>query len=282
MPKAIDLRLRPPTPEWTREAFAGAMYYPRNVAGFRGARSAWEESPEELLAEMDRAGVEVGVAMGRYTNGFGSVPNEDLVKVTEEYPGRFVVFAGVDLDHGFDAAALADALDHPGVRGLSIEPGSVDRPRRSDDDSLTPVYELAAERGVPVSISLSALLCGMAGHDLSWSNPESVAHVARRYPDLPLIVSHAGWPFSREMVSVALFCPNVYVSPDLYMSTQTFPSSQEFVDAANLYLADRTLFGSAYPTRSVEDAVDDFLALDLRPGVAEKVLYDNAARVLGL
>ncbi len=278
------MRFRPPIPEWVDgPTFRTAMWYPRNTA-MPGARSAWEESMELLFDEMDAAGVAWGVIMGRAASGdLGGVGNGAIVRAVETWSDRFVAFLGVDLENV--DASLAEARElasHPGIKGLSIEPGSSRTPRHADDPALDPVYEACLELGLPVSVSLSGLLSALAGHDISWCSPVPVQRLAMRYPDLPIVVSHASWPYAHEMVAVALACRNVYVSPDLYVATAGMPCRQTYVDAANLFLADRTLFGTAYPTRPHLEAVRDFRAMGWRPEVVDRILHDNAAKLLGL
>lgn len=281
----IDMRLRPPIPEWVSgPTFKTAMYYPRKVKGFKGAPSAWLESMDLLFEEMDSSGVRYGVVMGRASSGqLGGVGNGAIVNAVKRWPDRFVGFLGIDLEN--IAASLAEVralVREPGVVGISIEPGSSTTPRLADDPALIPIYEACLEWNVPVSISLSGLLSALAGHDLSWCSPIPVQRVAMRYPTLRIVVSHAAWPWADQMVSIALICPNIYVSPDLYVATAHMPCARTYVDAANCYLADRTLFGTAYPTRPLDESVQDFLAMGWSPAIVEKILYQNAARLLGL
>ena len=281
----IDMRLRPPLKAWVEgPTFKTAMYYPRNVPNFPGARSAWTESMKALFEEMDEAGVGTGVIMGRAATGkLGGVNNSAIIEALDAWPERFVGFLSTDLEQV--EASIEDVrrhAGHPRVKGISIEPGSSKTPRLADDSALDPIYELCLELHLPVSISLSGLLSALAGHDLSWSSPIPVQRVAMRYPELTIIVSHAAWPFAEQMVAIALTCKNIYVSPDLYVATAGIPARQPYVDAANLYLADRTLFGTAYPTRPLKDALHDFLAMGWRPEIVEGILRDNARQVLGL
>jgi hypothetical protein len=281
----IDMRLRPPLKAWVEgPTFRTAMYYPRKVPGFPGARSAWTESMDTLFEEMDEAGVTTGVIMGRAAAGqLGGVDNSAIIDALDSWPDRFVAFLGVDLER-IDAS-LADIrkhAGHAGVKGISVEPGSAKEPLLADDPRLLPIYELCLELGLPVSISLSGLLSALAGHDLSWCSPIPVQRLALKMPALPIIVSHACWPWSDLMVVAALTCPNIYVSPDLYIATASIPASRAYVDAANLYLADRTLFGTAYPTRPLRGAVEDFRAMGFRPDIIDRILYGNAAKLLRL
>src|SRR5690606_9676845 len=205
MPPIIDMRLRPPVKAWTQgSVFRTAMHYPRHNLTFKGARSAWLEDLDLLFEEMDSAGIRYGVAMGRASSGagnLGGVANKDIVDVLETYPDRFLGFLGVDLDNiQASLDEIRELANATGVKGISIEPGSGKVPRWSDDASLDPVYELALELKLPVSISLSGLLSALAGHDITWSSPVSIQRVAQRYPDLKIIVSHAAWPYADDMV----------------------------------------------------------------------------------
>jgi uncharacterized protein len=281
--KIIDMRLRPPIPEWiSGPTFRTAMYYPRKVPGFLGARSAWTESMDDLFEEMDDAGVRYGVVMGRAAFGdLGGVGNSAIVKTVERWPDRFVGFLGVDLEDAKKSVAeLRDLAGAPGIRGISVEPGSAKTPRLSDDSILDPIYDFCEEKNLPVSISLSALLSALAGHDLSWCSPIPVQRLALRRPNLKIIVSHAAWGWSEQMVTIALTCPNIYVSPDLYTATASMPAARNYVDAANLFLSGRTLFGTAYPTKPLAESVRDFLGMSWRPEIVDRILWDNAAKLL--
>lgn len=287
LPPIIDMRLRPPVEAWTRgSVFRTAMHYPRHCISFKGARSAWLEDVDILFQEMDSAGVKYGVAMGRASSGagnLGGVSNQEIVQLLEKYPKRFLGFLGVDMEAIPESLAEIRELAHArGVKGISIEPGSGKVPRWSNDKSLDPVYELALELKLPVSISLSGLLSALAGHEITWSRPTSIQMVAQRYKDLKIIVSHAAWPYADEMVVVALACPNIYVSPDLYASTAGMICADSYVKGANLFLEDRTLFGTAYPVRDIQDSVRDFLDLGWRKDIVHKVLYTNAAKLLNV
>ena len=283
--RCIDMRLRPPIPEWVSgPTFKTAMWYPRNVSKFKGARSAWVESMDILFEEMDTSGVRYGVVMGRASSGqLGGVGNSAIVNTVKRWPDRFVGFLGIDLEN--IAASLAETrafIGQPGVVGISIEPGSSRTPRLADDPALVPIYEACVEWNLPVSISLSGLLSSLAGHDLSWCDPIPVQRIAMRYPKLTIIVSHAAWPWADQMVSIGLICPNVYVSPDLYTATKHMPCARTYVDAANCFLSDRMLWGTAYPTRPLDECLADFLDMDWDPSIIDKILYTNAARLLGL
>lgn len=58
------------------------------------------------------------------------------------------------------------------------------------------------------------------------------------------------------------------------------PGAAEYIRAANSFLADRLLFGTAYPSRPLIESVQAFEKWRFEPGVKEKVLSKNALRVM--
>ena len=60
------------------------------------------------------------------------------------------------------------------------------------------------------------------------------------------------------------------------------PGSLEYVRAANYYLRDRLIFGTAYPARPMVESVEHFHRLPFDEDVKPSVLYHNAARIFGI
>lgn len=47
-----------------------------------------------------------------------------------------------------------------------------------------------------------------------------------------------------------------------------------------MFLEDRTLFGTAYPTKDIQESLCDFLGLRWREEIIPKILWRNAAKLL--
>jgi predicted TIM-barrel fold metal-dependent hydrolase len=281
----IDMRLRPPLPSWIKTAqySEGISYYPTRM-GFPRAPSVQARSMELLLKEMEEAGITCGVIMGRQSAPpHGIIPNEEIASAINQYPGRFLAFAGIDLrDIEAGLAEIERTRLLPGFKGVSIEPGASFTPMYPDNRKLYPLYEICQKHDLPVSISLSSLLSAMVGADLSYGSPTPVYQVSKDFPKLQIVISHAAWPHVMPMLEVAFLRNNVYVSPDLYMNGVNTPGAQEFIKAAKFFLEDRLLFGTAYPSRPLKPSVDVFDEWDLPRALKEKILYKNAARLMRL
>lgn len=79
-----------------------------------------------------------------------------------------------------------------------------------------------------------------------------------------------------------MVCPNIYLYPDFYGYMPNMPFADEFVKAANSYMEYRFLFGSGYPIRSMIQAVEQFKAQPYPPNVLERLMWKNAAELLGI
>lgn len=279
----IDMRLRPPLPSWTKtlQFNEGIRYYPMRY-GFPRPPSAKARSMDLLLKEIDEAGITWGVIMGRQSAPpLGSIPNDEIAAALLKYPKKFVGFAGIDLrDIDAGIREVERTAKMQGFRGVSIEPGATFEAMYSDDKRLYPLYALCQELELPISISLSAALSAGHGYDLSYGSPASVCRVAKDFPNLKIIVSHAGWPNVESMMGVAFIQDNVYVSPDLYMNGMNMPGAHEYIKAAHFFLGDRLLFGTAYPSRPLKESVEAFMQWSLPQDLRDKILYRNAARLL--
>jgi len=60
------------------------------------------------------------------------------------------------------------------------------------------------------------------------------------------------------------------------------PGAMDYVNAANGFMSERFLFATAYPLVSFKDAIDTFLTFPLKASVIDRIMYRNAAELLGI
>jgi uncharacterized protein len=275
----IDFRLRPPLGGFLDMImYANAARRDRltRMHGFEPAPSAQQRSMPLLLKEMDRAGITMGVVVGRLSTAFGSVSNDDVAGIVAAYPGRFVGAASIDPSSRSGALAEISRAVAAGFRIINIEPASYPTPMLADDRRLYPVYAHCEALRVPVIIMAG----GSAGPDLGYTEPVHLDRVAADFPSLRIVVSHGGWPWVHQVLHIAYRRPNIYVSPDQYLANM--PGMNDYVSAADGFLSDRFLYGSSYPFTPADKYAEWFRALPIRPESMEKALFRNAAELLGL
>lgn len=278
----LDMRIRPPflhrffgstpgTPEYDVVRWLNQRVGSKDVDHFASVRNAGD-----LLLEMDRAKISVGVIVARNVPGV-RVTNDEIAQIVATAPARFVGVGLIDPQHVGKEAAVAEihrAVTHLGCKAINVDPGFLERPVLAYDEVMHPVYDACSELGIPVSI-----MSGPTTSDLSFAEPRAIARVAKAFPKLRIIVSHGGYPFVSEMIAVALMHPNIFVSPDMYAF---MPGGSLYVEAANGFMRDQLLFGTSYPFKPLEQGVEDFLALGFRDDVLDRVMWANAAELLGV
>lgn len=250
----IDFRCRPPCAPFTEDWIFDLEDRPGRP-GLRGKyermamcppRSLLALSLEEFFREAERAGIERSVVPLRT---LPTQTNEDLATLLARHPERFWGFAGVQpLADGPDAAleTVGRFVTRGPCAGVYMEPGLDPEPWLIDDHALFPLYEACQADQIPVCLLFGGIFHRPDAPDSAHYLPTRVERVARAFPRLRLILSHAGWPWTAAACAAALNWPNVYLSPDGFMIDH--PGDRDYVVAANYRLQDKFLFGSLYPS----------------------------------
>ena len=121
---------------------------------------------------------------------------------------------------------------------------------------------------------------GNAGPDLNYTHPALIDRILADFPTLKVVCSHGNWPWVTEILHVAFRRSNIYVSPDMYLPNM--PGMDDYVKAADGFLADRFIYASSFPFCPIKDYAEWFLKLPIRSASMEKIVYKNAVRLLKL
>ena len=135
-------------------------------------------SKDELLAEMDAAGVDAAVI---HPPGWDPGSNELALEAARQHPGRLAILGKFPLDHPESRALVEGWKRQPGMLGLRfvfLQPHQRTWPTDGTLDWLWPAAERA---GVPLALLAADFL-------------PLVGQVAERHPGLKLIVDHLGRP----------------------------------------------------------------------------------------
>ncbi|TDE08571.1 amidohydrolase family protein [Jiangella asiatica] len=148
---------------------------------------------------IDAVGVSHLVAVGRDARA----GNELALAAAERHPGRIGVWLVGDPHRPDAPSILRDQLSRPGVWGFKLHPDT--HACGADDPRYDPVLDLAADAGVPV------LVHGQTGSPTS--DPAQLVELARRHPEVSVLVGHAGlWPAGFDRAArLATGQPNLYL-----------------------------------------------------------------------
>ena len=254
---------------------------------FRRLAQQITSDDDAILASLDSAGITHALITGFDEASTGEttfVTNESVAAVAARHPERFIPFAGADIMRG--VAALSDVqhwIGKSGFKGLSLRPFMIGLP--PTDRRYYPFYEKCVELGVPLSIHASA--------NWTTSRPSELGHprhfdvVACDFPELKLILSHAGYPWVLEACLLAWKHPNVYLELAAHRPRYfTAPGAgwEPLLRYGQTTIQDKVLYGTGafLIGRSPAELVAEMRDVPLKPEVMEKWLWRNAAKLLGL
>jgi predicted TIM-barrel fold metal-dependent hydrolase len=279
--RAIDVHVHPSTSEYLDDAMG--HYGPACEAYFRTTlpRHSVAEMADVMRAADVRA---VLLAWDAETHtGLPPVSNDFVARCVAEHPDAFLGFASVDPHKGADALAeLERSVRTLGLRGLKLHPTA--QAFRPDDDLAAPLFDLASDLGIPVTVhtgttGLGAGMPGGGAMELGWSRPIHLDAVAARFPRLQIVMAHPAWPWQDEQLAVALHKANTWIDLSGWSPRHFAP---QLVRDLQGRLQDRVLFGTDYPFITHEKWFAAFAQLGCSDEVTEKVLLRNAQRLLGL
>jgi len=248
-------------------------------------------SAERMIEDMDRAAVDKVLLMGEYRRlQEGCVArNDEALAIARRYGNRVLPFAMLQPKAGQVALdELARCVD-AGMVGVG-ELGPYGQGYRLDDPDFSRVVEACIDYDIPINLHVNEEV----GHYYGGKAATPLLHIyhlAERYPELKLILSHwgGGLLFYELMAEVQKVLRNVWydtaASPLLYPTERIFKAALTVVDHRKL------LYGSDYPLRVYPRVQKDpdfrpFLveieALGLPADQREDLLGCNAERLLGL
>ena len=278
--RAIDCHVHLPTPDW----LDGSM------AGYVEAAEAYFRSPVQraTLAELAGKYRELGVRAvllawdAETATGRPRVPNETVAAACAEYPDVFTGFGSVDPHKGEAAIVEVAAIAELGLRGVKFHPSL--QAFAPDDPAYWPVFAACEQHGLTAlfhtgTSGIGARQPGGQGIRLDYARPIRLDAVAAAYPGLTVIAAHFGWPWHLELIAMALHKTNIYIDISGWSPRRIPP---EVIHELRGRLASQFVWGSDYPFISPERCLSELGALSLPGDVLQKVLYANAAQILGL
>ena len=238
-------------------------------------------SPDDMVARMDSLGIGTLVVTTADAHG-GDGPldfsllaagsPDEVAALAEGHPGRFVGIFSYDPTAGMEGVRRArEALSWPWVVGLQLHTHSFDRP--FDHQDQYPFYALASEHGVPV-----VMQAGTSGGLMpsACGQPIGIDRPAIYFRDVDFVLSHTGWPWVDEAVSMALKHPHVHLGTAVYPQRHWDESVRQFLRGPG---RSKTLYGTGFPASGHAHTLAQLEELGLPDEVEEAYLGGNARRL---
>lgn len=240
---------------------------------FPGLAERWRRGTtlDQLIDEMDEAGVERGVLCANY----GGVDDLPWVRAAiSKHPERLVGSLVVDPREGMKAVRqIESAVRNDGFVMARVIAFETQLPY--DNAAYFPVYAKCAELGIPLGVNV-----GIPGPRVpgKHQHPLALDEVCSFFPELTIVMSHGGEPWTELCVKLMLKWPNLH-----YMSSAFAPRHipKAIIDFANTRGASKVMWASDYPILPFERCIEEIVAMPFRDEQRRRsFVRDNAERVL--
>ena len=220
-----------------------------------------------------------------YTTEYGRplVTNEEIRRLVDMAPDRFIGFAGVDPMAPGAAEALEHAFGDLGLAGLKLHPSR--QHFRPSDERLKPIYDICEQYRRPIIFHSG--LSWEPNTLTKYSRPMEFEELAATRPGLKICLAHFGWPWVQETAMLMLKYPNVYADTGLLY----FDNALEFYKRVfnhdipatwiDRSLRHQVMFGSNNPRFEQIRMADSISRLGFRESTLELIKGGNALEFLG-
>jgi predicted TIM-barrel fold metal-dependent hydrolase len=213
------------------------------------------------------------------------VNDADVADYVAQASERLIGFLSVDPTQPGWEEELREGHQRYGMRGIKLLPMYANF--YPQDERLDPLWEYARKHALPVLLHTGTTFVSKAPIDCTL--PRHLDVVARRYPEVKMILAHLGHPYEGETVAVIRKHPNLYadISALVYRPWQLFHSLM-LVHEYNVW--DKILFGTDYPVTTVAETIAGLRSLtevkidrfSLPSEQIERLIYRDALGLLGL
>ena len=234
----------------------------------RSVVSGVEIDEATLLGTMAANGIGVAMTMPQPHQGLDVAPIHDrIARCAEANPGVIFGMANLSprLEEAEYRAEILRCVRGFGFRAIKLDPSVSALPINHPRCEI--VFATARELGVPVIIH--------TGLGVPNALPALAIPPALKYPDVTVVLAHAGFAvFAEEAIVAAQVCPNIILEPSWCASYQV-AAMVRAVGAA------RVMFGSDHPS-NVASELAKLRSIGPDDGQLTQVLGGTARRVFGL
>jgi len=260
----------------------------------------YDLSGDLIIQEMDKVGIDASVLIvndwgtARYM-GEPKLTIEEINKlyadVAKKHPGRLIPFAGIDPRRPGAAKLIEKFVKEFGMKGIKVHAAVGFYP---NDKICYPIYEKAAELGVPIIFHTGEILKPFY---FKYTQPIHLQEVAMDFPEVPMVFAHAGLSWQNEAAAICYNATNVYLDVSLWQPKLLHPLDfyKEFRSLLNRVPWRRVMFGSDFPAikglvsqekwvktfTEIPESVRD-AGIEFSKEVIEAFLGGNANRLLKL
>ena len=267
-------------PPWLRERRDEYVRRDRCFSLLYSKQEAKLATAEELIASMDKAGVDLSVVLniGWASHELCVETNDYILDAVSRWPDRLIGFCSVQPKVGDSALVELERCAEAGARGIGEMRSDVQGFNLADKEVMKPLVDAVVEHNLILLTHSSEPV----GHQYSGKGsitPDVIYSFILNFPDLKLVCAHwgGGLPFYGLMPEVAKALCNVFFDT---AATAFLYRPQIFEEVSNIIGSDKILFGTDYPLIPQERITAQIQSIGLAGDIKAKILGGNAQRLL--
>ena len=255
--------------------------YPEKIArkAVEGVRHFYEGQPLKPLDGTRETLLKVGRAHGIsqfVVHSVATTPAQvssinRFIAESQEMAGGAFIGLGAMHPEAADLAADLEEVRRLGLHGVKIHPDI--QQFAMDSPAALAFFEMCEDEGVRV-------LAHTGDYRFDYSNPERVARVLRRFPNLQMVGAHfGGWSVWEEAERRLCDFPNFRVdtSSSFYLLTP-----ERALELIRAFGAERVMFGTDYPVWEPGEDIEFLDALPLSENEREQIWFRTCEEFYGL
>jgi len=185
------------------------------------------------------------------------ISNHFISKYVNAHPRQLIGFAGVDPTDKNCCAQLRQLHDEENFAGLTLCPAC--QGFHPCDTRVMQLCEVALELSMPVYILQGMALPQQAY--LEYAQPHFLDEIARRFTDLKMIVSHLGYPWVEQTISLLAKHPNVFADV-AGLARSPWLAYRFLILAYECGVIEKLLFASDFPSLTVKTTIESLYNLN--------------------
>jgi uncharacterized protein len=241
---------------------------------------------EHIFNQMNCAGLDKLTLLPQdYTTSQGGVvvSNEEIKKLVDMAPDKFIGFASIDPFAPGCCQELERAFTDLRLKGLKLHPSK--QRFYPWDERLEPIYQICEKYDKPIVFHSG--LSFEPDSLTKYARPIEFEELAIKHPKLRICLAHFGWPWVQEAAMLMLKCSNVFGDTSLLY----FDSAKEFymrvftqdlpITWIDRSLRHQVMFGSNNPRFEQIRMAKAIGELGFRESTLELIKGKNAIEFLG-
>ena len=238
------------------------------IGNFYGIGMSEDGTADSLVKEGSAIGVEKYVVHSTATTVHQVRSINDYIYGEMQAHPEFIGFMTLHNEMTEEAiAAEVELAISRGMKGVKLHPDF----QKFNIDDAENIYRVTAGK-LPV-------LLHMGDKRYDFSSPARLRKMAEKYPEQTFIGAHFGGYSVWDKVGCLKDLPNVYFDTS---SSLAFLDKRKASELIHLFGHERYFFGTDFPMWRPDEELKRFLALDLTEEEREDILYNNAAKLLGV